>query len=101
MANRSKAKGSRFERAVVLALNAHGLNAKRVPLSGMARGFKGDVHFECQGIPKVMECKSRKARFKEIREWLGDNDFLAVKDNNTEALVVMTLANFAMLASYK
>lgn len=97
----SRDKGARFERAVVDVLNAHGLDAKRVPLSGAAAGFKGDIHFNCQGAPKVAECKSYKSKFKTIRGWLGDHDILAIKDNHTEALVVLRLADYCALAKDK
>lgn len=91
-------KGARFERAVVEALNSYNMNAKRVPLSGSAAGFKGDVHFESKGKPRVAECKSRKSGFKVIREWLGENDVLAIKDDRTEPLIVMRLSDYCILA---
>lgn len=101
MANKSKQKGDRFERAVVIALNAHGLNAKRVPLSGSMRGFKGDIHFECQGISKVIECKKRKNGFKTIKTLRGDADVLVFADDRTDPQVCMSLEYFCTLASYK
>lgn len=94
-------KGARFERSVVEAFNAFGMDAKRVPLSGAAAGFKGDVHFVCQGAPRVAECKSRKAGFKVLREWLGDNDILAIKDDRTEPLIVMRLSDYCILAGQR
>ncbi len=48
-------KGNRFERAMVVAMTAGGLDAKRVPLSGSAAGFKGDLHYRERGIPRVLE----------------------------------------------
>lgn len=101
MANRSKQKGDRFERAAVEVLNSHGLEAKRVPLSGAVEGWKGDIHFKEQGIPKVMECKSRKSGFKTLRTMLGDSDRLLVKDDRTAPLVVMPFEDYCILASYR
>lgn len=91
-------KGARFERAVVEAMNAFGMDAKRVPLSGAATGFKGDVVFSINGESKRAECKSRKDGFKVIRSWLGDNDILAIKDDRTEPLIVMRLSDYCILA---
>ena len=36
-------KGDRLERAIVATLKAHGIEAKRVPLSGSVKGYPGDV----------------------------------------------------------
>lgn len=101
MPNKSKQKGDRLERAAVETLNAHGLEAKRVPLSGSVAGFKGDIHFKEQGIPKVMECKSRKSGFKTLRTMLGDSDRLLVKDDRTDPLIVMPFADYCILAGYR
>ena len=102
MANRSKQKGDRFERGLVETFNAYGMNAKRVPLSGAANGFKGDVLFECQGIPKRAECKSRKkGDFKTLRKWLGDNDVLALKSDHEEPLIVLRLTDYCILSGHE
>lgn len=39
----SKSKGSRYERELVDIINRAGSRARRVPLSGSMRGYKGDV----------------------------------------------------------
>ena len=39
----SRNKGNREERAIVNLHKQHGFEAKRVPLSGAAEGFKGDI----------------------------------------------------------
>lgn len=101
MPNKSKQKGDRFERSAVETLNAHGLEAKKVPLSGAMAGWKGDIHFKEQGIAKVLECKSRKSGFKTLRTMLGDSDRLLVKDDRTEPLMVMRFSDYVILASYK
>ena len=86
----SREKGSRFERAL-----AQALNGKRVPLSGAAAGFKGDVIYPFRGRELRAECKSRKkGTFKTLRGWLGDNDILALKDNNAGTLILTTLEHY-------
>lgn len=93
MTSAAKRKGSGFEREVVEALKAAGLAAKRVPLSGAMAEYKGDV---IVGDYR-MECKRRKAGFKTHYGWLGDNDFLAFRDDKCETLVSMRLTTFATL----
>jgi Holliday junction resolvase len=84
------AKGKRFERSIVTLLRQHGLDARRVPLSGAARGFKGDVHIKRLERTFILEAKSR-ARLGFIYESLGENDFLAIKQDRSDPLVVLRL----------
>lgn len=99
----SRDKGNRFERALVIAMNAVGLDAKRVPLSGAAAGFPGDVHYHEQGDLKVMECKCRKKGFGDLYEWLDEPtvDRLAIKRDGREPLIVFRLADYLALAGDK
>ena len=53
----SKRKGDRFERQVVDELNAAGVKAKRVPLSGAAPGWTGDVIAEGAAGEWKIQCK--------------------------------------------
>ena len=53
----SKRKGDRFERQVVDDLNAEGVKAKRVPLSGAAPGWTGDVIAEGKDGEWKIQCK--------------------------------------------
>lgn len=86
----SRDKGARFERAL-----AQALNGKRVPLSGAAAGFKGDVVYPFRDRELKAECKSRKkGTFKTLRGWLGDNTILALKDNGEGTLIVTTLEHY-------
>jgi Holliday junction resolvase len=86
-------KGDRLERAVVLLLREHGLDAKRVPLSGSAKGYPGDVVANMAGRELCLECKSRKD-FKTLHAWLEHRDALILKADRKEALVVLRLADF-------
>ncbi len=86
-------KGDRLERGVVLLLREHGLDAKRVPLSGSAKGYPGDVVVTVAGRDHVLECKSRKD-FKTLHAWLEHRDALVLKGDRREHLVVLRLADF-------
>ena len=93
-------KGNRFERSVVDALNAFGLEAKRVPLSGAAAGFKGDVHYKERGIPRVMECKVRKNAWKDLYDYLAEAeiDRLIIKRDGCVPIVCVPLPDYCILA---
>lgn len=83
-------KGNRFERAL-----AQALGGQRVPLSGAARGFKGDVVYPFHNRGLRAECKSRKkGTFKTLRAWLGDNDILAMKDDREGTLILTRLEHY-------
>lgn len=59
MANPPKAKGTKFESAVVAHIVAHGLPARRVALSGAAD--QGDIHvWDGDGDLHVLEAKNRR-----------------------------------------
>ena len=86
-------KGSRFERAVVKLLNALGIAAERVPLSGSAGGsFSGDIKAELFGKPFVIEAKARGAGFKQLYDWLEGRDALVLRADRKEALVVLKMS---------
>ena len=88
----SKRKGSRVERELVKALQAAGVDALRVPLSGAVEGFKGDILLG----DKVAEVKTRKngEGFAVIERWLADNDYLFLKRDRNSPLVVMAWEEF-------
>ena len=81
----SRDKGNREERAIVNLHKQHGFEAKRVPLSGAAEGFKGDIILH--GL--VGEAKLRATGFRTIYQWLGDNDFLTLRGDNERRLYVI------------
>jgi Holliday junction resolvase len=83
-------KGDRTERAVVQALRSAGIPAKRVPLSGSANGYPGDIQALLGGREMTLEVKSRKD-YKTLYDWLEDRDGLVLKADRKEALIVMRL----------
>jgi Holliday junction resolvase len=98
----SRDKGNRAERAVVRLLQSCGFAAERVPLSGAARGrFGGDVSVPVLGVDRRVEVKVRADGFRELYRWLDGADFLIVKCDRGEPLVVIRLklaAEIAMIA---
>ena len=89
-------KGDRLERAVVKTLQDAGLDAKRVPLSGSAKGYPGDVSVRLAGRELTLECKSR-ADFKTLHSWLTDRDALILKADRKEPLAVLKLSELLTL----
>lgn len=47
-------KGDRLEREVVKVLTEAGIKAKRVPLSGSAKGYPGDIAVNLPGLDEVV-----------------------------------------------
>jgi Holliday junction resolvase len=88
----SRQKGNRLERAIVHALQDTGFAAERVPLSGAARGrFGGDVSVPLLGVDRRVEVKCRGNGFRELYRWLDGADFLIVRADRREPLVVLPL----------
>ncbi len=96
MANRSKQKGDRFERAVVALFTAAGFRACRVPLSGAAGGeFSDDVEVSWfNGETGKFECKSRAHGFTQIYKWLGSATGLFVRADRKPAIVILRSSDF-------
>ena len=76
MGKKSRDKGARFEREIVNAAKAHGIDAFRVPLSGSAAGFKDDIELRLGDETWRIEAKKRANGFKRVYEWLGEADVL-------------------------
>jgi hypothetical protein len=86
----SRQKGNRVERALVRALQNAGFGAERVPLSSAARGrFGGDLSVPLLGVDRRVEVKAKANGFRRLYDWLGDHDFLIVRANRAEPLVVV------------
>ncbi len=66
MGKMQRDKGNRIEREIVNILKKNNINAKRVPLSGSANGFKGDIVIESKNKTFRCEVKARKDGFKLI-----------------------------------
>jgi hypothetical protein len=98
----AKVKGSGFERECTNRLKDRGIHAEKVPLSGAAGRFFAaaeadiDIHFAENDIRKV-ECKRRKDSWKELYKWIEGNDFLFLRSDNKETLVVMGWEDFVQL----
>ena len=93
MGKSQRNKGYRGEYNLVRKLREAGLEAERVPLSGATDFKKGDIVVE--GL--TGEVKLRKNGFKMLYDWLEGNDFLAVKADRKEYLVVISLELFIKL----
>jgi len=95
----SREKGNRGERAVVRFLQARGFAAERVPLSGSARGrFGGDVSIPLLGADRRVEVKCRGDGFRQLYDWLEGHDFLIVRADRREPLVVIPMKLAAEIA---
>jgi hypothetical protein len=90
-------KGSTFERELVNFLREGGLDAKRVPLSGATEFQKGDVVVTPGYAPDaamlVGECK-RRASLPALFSHLGEHDFLAMRADRGETLIVLRAGLF-------
>lgn len=99
MGKLSRDKGYRYEAETVNLLKGFHLDAWRVPLSGATSHDKGDirvkVHFRDE--PLTGECKRRAALPVWISQALGKNDFLAMRADRGETLIVMRGDFFAEL----
>lgn len=96
--NPQRQKGDRFELDCVHKLNAMGVPACRVPLSGSAGGqFSGDLQIMVAGAQQRVECKTRKRAWTDLFGWLPGNFCLMIKADRTDTLVVMDLKTFASL----
>ena len=95
----SRTKGARTERAIVNALQASGIAAVRVPLSGAVGGrFAGDIVLPLMGRDFCVEVKTRADGFRELYSWLNQRDVLIVKADRQEPLVVVRLSLAAAVA---
>lgn len=92
---------------MVAKLQAAGIHAERVPLSGAAGGsFSGDIDFYPRGYavgcdaPMIAEVKARAngEGFTLIEKWLGDHDALFLIRDRAEPLVVLTWDRFIEIA---
>ncbi len=91
-------KGNRVEREALALLREAGLEARRVPLSGSAPGYPGDLEVELPGLGKVVvEVKARKR--VSLEAWLEGRGLLVLKPDRRPPLAVMPLQ--ALLALIK
>jgi len=89
MSSSAKIKGSRVEREIRDAHLKVGIPAKKMPLSGALGGeYAGDLLIAGSLRAEVKARKSGQG-FAMIQKWLGDNDFLFIRENNDTPKVVM------------
>jgi hypothetical protein len=85
-----KRKGSRVEREVLAILREAGLEARKVPLSGSAPDYPGDLEVELPGLGRVVvEVKARKK--VALEAWLEGRGLLVLKADRRPPLAVMPL----------
>lgn len=98
MGKPSRDKGARFEREIVDLFRAHGLKSERVPLSG-ATWMKDDVLVQptFENEPWRGECKRRAKLPDYLTAWLGESDFLVMREDRGKAVVVISAERFAEL----
>jgi len=100
MGKMSRTKGAVYERELVNDFKARGLAAQRVPLSGATAYAKGDVEVTAGYDGKTIyrgECKRRAALPEWIEKALGENDFVAMREDRGTTLIVLRLDAFADL----
>ena len=91
-------KGYRLENQTRLYLCEAGLDCKRVPLSG-AGDEKGDLRLVTGwGQTLKGECKSRAKLADWIVNALGEHDFVVLKQDRGETLVMLRLPLFRDMA---
>jgi hypothetical protein len=83
-------KGNRVEREVLALMREAGLEARRVPLSGSAPDYPGDLEVEVPGLGRVLvEVKAR--RKVALEAWLEGRGLLVLKPDRRPPLAVMPL----------
>ena len=92
MGRKSRNKGARAEREF-----AKLTGGRRVPLSGAAEGFPGDV--QAKGL--LWEVKRRKQAWGQLYEWLEGVDALAIRADHKDWLVVIPLERFLAMMERK
>jgi hypothetical protein len=60
--------------------------------------YTGGIACPVHGIDQKLECKRKARTFGPLSGWMGDNFALVVRDNRTEPLVLLRLADFVRLA---
>lgn len=96
--NYSRLKGKRNEYALRDHFKELGYESHRVPSSGAAQGFKGDITISTGGMTAVAELKARKDAFKSIYVLLDDwkSPIAVVYDTN----LMIVSYNFADLGVF-
>jgi Holliday junction resolvase len=95
MGKMQREKGARFERAVVEAAKAYGLDARR---TSMTQSGSDSEEADVLVAGKRVECKHRERLSIELWEWQEGVDFVVLKRNGKEPLAVLPMTKlFEML----
>jgi len=94
MGKKSRDKGYRGERSLVLALREMGIQVERIPLSGAAPGTHGDINIDGLG---VCEVKNQEQLSAKLWEWLDGVEALFIKRNRKPYLVIMRLEDWGRI----
>ena len=73
----------------------------RIPFSGSVSGFEGDVRLTVNGTELTGECKSRGASFNRLYTWLAPYDFLAIKRDRDEPLIIIEARKLVSILAQK
>jgi hypothetical protein len=96
-------KGNRGERKVTKLYEHLGLESHRVPMSGAASGFPGDVRTRFPDLgggyrPQwISEVKARAGGWVVLRRWLGNNDELVLLPDGEAPMVVHPWSRWAQV----
>ncbi len=97
MSNRQKDKGNRVENQMVRLLLDADIPAQRIPLSGQVGGlFSGDIRI-AENYTAEVKARKNGEGFATIQRWLGENDFLFLKQDRKPPFVVMNWKLFTTL----
>jgi hypothetical protein len=92
----SRRKGANAERALVRFLQDRGFAAEKTSRTG----YTGhDLTVPVLGLDRRVEVKVRANGFRELYGWLAANDFLIVRADRKEPLVVLPLRLAAEIAA--
>lgn len=86
----SKRKGYRIEAKIRDLAQEMGFNCQRVPLSGSAPGWAGDLML----AGRTFEVKARGRGFRRLYRWLEGYFGLVLATDRKEPLLVMRLGDF-------
>jgi len=94
---RPRRKGYRLEAKVRAMATTAGTECVRVPLSGGAPGWAGDLML----AGRRFEVKARAAGFRRLYRWLGPHFGLVVAADRAEPLVVIRLGDFLRHCAFR
>lgn len=101
MGRKSRDKGARYENEVIHDLNAVGIDAERVPLSGACKGsYASDIRFG-PALAWTGECKRFASGLAKLYEAMDQDgaDVVFARADRRETVVCMSLETFRALAS--